>query len=383
MKLLILTTQDRFFLSHLLERAQYIQDKGWEIIVATEKTSDDYFRRIQQFGFKVYDTQIKRKSINPFSQLQDVITLSKIYKHEKPDVCWHLGAKYIFWGTIAVKLFIPHVKIINSPIGLGFIYVSKSFKARLLRPLVTLLYKMLLNPKNSFVIVENHDDIDFFVKINAVKEASVVLIPGAGINTRTFTPSKTKEKICQVVMLSRLIREKGVYEYIQAAKILHEEKVPVKMILVGEPDYGSPSSVTESEYKMLQQCDFIKCLGYRKDVLEILQSSHVCCLPSYREGLPRALIEATSCGLAVITTDTVGCRDIILNENGLLVKVGDVTALCNAIRFMVDNPTERKKMGAKGRELALTRFDSKEICDQTYQVLADLANKAKKTGGMP
>lgn len=319
MKLLILTTQDRFFLSHLLERALYIQDKGWEIIVATEKTSDDYFRRIQQFGFKVYDTQIKRKSINPFSQLQDIITLSKIYKHEKPDVCWHLGAKYIFWGTIAVRIFIPHVKIINSPIGLGFIYVSKSVKARLLRPLVTLLYKVLLNPKNSFVIVENHDDIEFFVKINAVKEASVVLIPGAGGNTRTFTPSETKEKICQVVMLSRLIREKGVYEYIQAAKILHEEKVPVQMILVGEPDYGSPSSVTESEYKMLQQCDFIKCLGYQKNVLGILQSSHVCCLPSYREGLPRALIEATSCGLPVITTDAVGCRDIVINENGLLI----------------------------------------------------------------
>ena len=372
MKLLILTTQDRFFLSHLLERALYIQDKGWEIIVATEKTSDDYFRRIQQFGFKVYDTQIKRKSINPFSQLQDIITLSKIYKHEKPDVCWHLGAKYIFWGTIAVRIFIPHVKIINSPIGLGFIYVSKSVKARLLRPLVTLLYKVLLNPKNSFVIVENHDDIEFFVKINAVKEASVVLIPGAGVNTRTFTPSETKEKICQVVMLSRLIREKGVYEYIQAAKILHEEKVPVQMILVGEPDYGSPSSVTESEYKMLQQCDFIKCLGYQKNVLGILQSSHVCCLPSYREGLPRALIEATSCGLPVITTDAVGCRDIVINENGLLIKVGDIGELCNAIRFMVENPAERKKMGDNSRELAINRFDSEKICAQTYMVLENL-----------
>ena len=375
MKLLILTTQDRFFLSHLLERALYIQDKGWEIIVATEKTSDDYFRRIQQFGFKVYDTQIKRKSINPFSQLQDIITLSKIYKHEKPDVCWHLGAKYIFWGTIAVRIFIPHVKIINSPIGLGFIYVSKSVKARLLRPLVTLLYKVLLNPKNSFVIVENHDDIEFFVKINAVKEASVVLIPGAGVNTRTFTPSETKEKICQVVMLSRLIREKGVYEYIQAAKILHEEKVPVQMILVGEPDYGSPSSVTESEYKMLQQCDFIKCLGYQKNVLGILQSSHVCCLPSYREGLPRALIEATSCGLPVITTDAVGCRDIVINENGLLIKVGDIGGLCNAIRFMVENPAERKKMGDNSRELAINRFDSEKICAQTYMVLENLISE--------
>ena len=323
----------------------------------------------------MYDTQIKRKSINPFSQLQDIITLSKIYKHEKPDVCWHLGAKYIFWGTIAVRIFIPHVKIINSPIGLGFIYVSKSVKARLLRPLVTLLYKVLLNPKNSFVIVENHDDIEFFVKINAVKEASVVLIPGAGINTRTFTPSKTKEKICQVVMLSRLIREKGVYEYIRAAKILHEEKVPVQMILVGEPDYGSPSSVTESEYKVLQQCDFIKCLGYQKNVLGILQSSHVCCLPSYREGLPRALIEATSCGLPVITTDAVGCRDIVINENGLLIKVGDIGELCNAIRFMVENPAERKKMGDKSRELAINRFDSEKICAQTYEVLENLISE--------
>ncbi len=374
MKLLILTTQDRFFLSHILDRALYIKDKGWEIIVATEKTSDDYIRRIQQFGFKVYDTQIKRKSINPFSQLRDIITLSKIYKCEKPDVCWHLGAKYIFWGTVVAKLFIPKVKIINSPIGLGFIYISKSCKARLLRPLVTLLYKILLNPKSSFVIVENHDDIEFFIKINAVRKASVALIPGAGIDTKTFIPSQAKEKICQVVMLSRLIKEKGVYEYIQAAKILHKEKVPVQMILVGEPDYGSPSSVTEDEYKMLQQSDFIKCLGYSEDVLDILQSSHICCLPSYREGLPRALIEATSCGLPIITTDTVGCRDIILNSNGLLIKVGDIESLCQAVRFMVEHPTEREKMGNNSRLLAISRFDSKKICDQTYQVLENLVN---------
>lgn len=372
MKLLILTTQDRFFLSHVLERALFIKDKGWEIIVATEKTSDDYFRCIQQFGFKIYDTQIKRKSVNPFSQLQDIITLSKIYRYEKPDVCWHLGAKYIFWGTMAAKLFIPHVKILNSPIGLGFIYVSKSFKAKLLRPLVTFLYKVLLNPKNSFVIVENHDDIEFFIQINAVRETCVALIPGAGINTKIFTPSRTKEKICKVVMLSRLIREKGVYEYIQAAKILHNEKVPVQMILVGEPDYGSPSSVTESEYKMLQHSDFIKCLGYQKDVLGILQSSHVCCLPSYREGLPRALIEATSCGLPVITTDAVGCRDIVLNKNGLLIKVGDIEDLYQAVRFMVENPDEREKMGANGRRLAMSRFDSQKICAQTYKVLEHL-----------
>ena len=332
MKLLILTTQDRFFLSHILERALYIKDKGWEVIVATEKTSDDYFRRIQQFDFRVYDTQIRRKSVNPFSQLHDIIILSKIYKREKPDVCWHLGAKYIFWGTVAVKLFLQYSKVINSPIGLGFVYISKSFKARLLRPLVTFLYKLLLNPKNSFVIVENRDDIEFFIKINAVNKNTVELIPGAGVNTKTFKPSQTKEKICQIVMLSRLIREKGVYEYIQAAKILHEQKVPVQMVLVGEPDYGSPSSVTESEYKMLQQCGFIKCLGYKRDVLDILQSSHVCCLPSYREGLPRALIEATSCGLPIITTDTVGCRDIILNGNGLLVKTGDVKSGLEPVR---------------------------------------------------
>lgn len=377
MKLLVLTTQDRFFLSHILERALYIKDKGWEVIVATEKTSDDYFRRIQQFGFRVYDTQIRRKSVNPFSQLRDIITLSKIYKREKPDVCWHLGAKYIFWGTVTTRLFVPYSKIINSPIGLGFIYVSKSFKARLLRPLVTLLYRLLLNPKNSFVIVENRDDIEFFIKINAVNKSLVVLIPGAGINTEIFTPSQTKEKVCQVVMLSRLIREKGVHEYIQAAKTLHEERVAVQMVLVGEPDYGSPSSLTEREYKMLQHSDFIRCLGYQKDVLGILQKSHVCCLPSYREGLPRALIEAASCGLPVITTDTVGCRDIVLNGNGLLIKVGDIESLCQAVKFMVKNPAVREKMGANGRRLALSRFDSKLICDQTFKVLEDLVSRNK------
>ena len=164
MRILVVTTQDRFFLSHIQERASYFKRQGCIVGVAAQKTSDESAKRIQDLGFNFFDTGIERQSINPFSQVAALIRLFKIQSIFRPDISYHLGAKAIFYGSFVSRLYNAKVGIVNAPIGLGYVFASQTIKAKLLKPIVLWCYRQFLNPKNSRVIIENLDDIQFFVK---------------------------------------------------------------------------------------------------------------------------------------------------------------------------------------------------------------------------
>lgn len=374
MNLIIFIGQDRFFLSHVKDRAKFFAQKGFNVYVLGRKTDDRYVKQIESLGFKFYDSKIRRDSINPFVALLNFINVVSIYKSIKPEIVFHFGAKPIFIGTLAAKLLQGSVFILNAPIGLGHVFICKTIKAKLLRIVVIFLYKLLLNPKKSKVIVENQDDIRFFLNLKAANVDDIYLIPGAGINTEVYVPNKKirRTKECTIIMVARLIREKGVYEFIAAAEKSYLNHLPLKFVLVGSPDFNNPSSLTEFEYKNLLKNPAIECVGYTENVLPLLQQADIACLPSYREGLPRSLIEACSCGLPIITTDTVGCREIVINSNGLTVPVRDEKALFDAIKTMASSNDMRIKMGINSRDLALKRFDTNKISEQTYQVVESL-----------
>lgn len=259
-----------------------------------------------------------------------IFRLFKIQSESKPDVSFHLGAKAIFYGTFTARIFNSNVGIINAPIGLGYVFASKTIKARLLRSVVLFLYKLFLNPERSQVIVKNFDDINCFVEKGYLNLKDSFCILGAGVNTNQFAPLPFSQRnsVCTVVMASRLINEKGVYDFVEVANRLHKMKIPVKMRLVGEPDYGNPSSITKKEFETIQKNPALECLGYQRNVIPFLQTAHICCLPSfYREGLPRILVEATSARLAILTTDTIGCRETVREQNGFLFQIHDVDEL--------------------------------------------------------
>lgn len=372
-RLLYLTTQDRFFLSHIKERALYAQEHGYSIFVAAQKTNNNLVKEIESLGFKFYDTAIERQALDPLNQLQALNRIRHIYKNIKPDIVHHLGAKAIIYGTLIHKIFQLKGGIVNAPIGLGYVYASNDFKARLLRPFVTFLYKLFLNPKNSQVIVENPDDIKFFVDIGALDRSKAHCIYGAGVNTDEFFPSDDKNNVCTVVMTSRLIKEKGVFEFVQAAHILKKRKVPVRMQLVGAPDFGNPNSLTAEQVQLLKSDPSVEYLGFKANISEILKKAHICCLPSfYREGLPRSLIEGTACGLAIITTDTVGCRETIKNNNGILITPKNSDALAEAVITLTLDRELCAQMGVNSRELCTTLFASNHINKSTFKIYNDL-----------
>lgn len=374
MNLIIFVGQDRFFLTHVKDRAEFLAQKGFKVHVLGKKTDEYYVRQIEALGFKFYDTRIRRDATNPFEALLNFIDIVSIYRRIRPDVVFHLGAKAIFLGTASAKLLGYSVSIVNAPIGLGHLFICKTAKSRILRNIVTFLYKLFLNTNKSKVIVENRDDINFFLNIGAVKKEDIRLIPGAGINTNVFVPNEkiSYSRDCTIIMVARLIKEKGIYEFIAAAEMSYKEQLPLKYIVVGSPDFSNPSSLTKSEYKNLLKNPAVECVGFTENVLPLLQQADIACLPSYREGLPRSLIEACSCGLPIITTDTVGCREVVINGNGLIVPVGDKEALFNAIKTLAFSERLRKKMGVNSRNLAVQRFEAIKISEQTYQVIESL-----------
>ena len=373
MRLLIVTTQDRFFLTHVVERALYFKQKGWDVSVAAEETQKNYKNNILALGFNFYDTQIERKSLNPLGLLKAFFRLNKIFKDVKPDYCYNLGAKAIFLSTFLTYFQKRTIRIVNAPIGLGFVYASQSLKARVLRPLVDFLYKKLLNPQNSKVIIENQDDINYFVGVGALKREEAFCILGAGVDTKKFKPAQKRSEMLTVVMASRLIVEKGVRDFVRVAEILYKEGVPVHCVLVGEPDYGNPSSISQKEFNDLKNNPAIECLGFCEHVDKIFSRAHICCFPSfYREGLPRVLIEAASSGLAIITTDTIGCRETVDGTNGKLVPVHDVDGIVLAIKDYLINPEKLLEAQVHSRKMAIERFDTSIICEKTFEVFKSL-----------
>ena len=375
MRILVVTTQDRFFLSHIQERASYFKKQGCIVGVAAQKTSDDLVAKIRDLGFSFFDTGIERQSVNLFSQISALIRLFKIQSIFKPDISYHLGAKAIFYGTFVARLYNSKVGILNAPIGLGYVFASESIKAKLLKPIVLWCYKHFLNPKNSRVIIENVDDIQFFVNKKYLNPKDAFCILGAGVDTKHFAPLpfSSRNQTITVIMAARLIREKGVFDFIEAANRLYNSHIPVKMQLVGEPDYGNPCSLTEEEFRALKQNPAIDCQGFKRDIAPLLKQAHICCLPSfYREGLPRVLVEACSSGLTIITTDTVGCKEAVRNGNGFLIAPHDIEKLVQHIEFLINNPNEVEQMCEKSRAIALQYFDTQLICKRTFEIIKTL-----------
>ena len=203
------------------------------------------------------------------------------------------------------------------------------------------------------------------------------------MDTTEFVPSRNKKnEICTVVIASRKKKKKGVWDYLKVAEMLSNRRIPIRMLLVGAPDYGNPSSITKQEFDELKENPLVVCLGYRSDIKEILKRADIFCLPSfYREGLPRVLIEAASCGLVLLTTDTIGCREAIRDNNGFLFRPHDTEKLANLLEYLVKHPEEVSLMGENSRKVALQYFDSRKICTRTYEIFENLWKSMNRKAG--
>lgn len=369
-KILFVINVDWFFLSHRLPIAVKALSEGYEVHVATKIT--DKAKEIHNYGFILHDIDISRGDLGFFSSLKAFLQLISLYKKINPQLVHLVTIKPIILGGIAAR--ITKVRgVIAAISGLGYIFINQGFWASLRRFFIKMLYKLSLNHPNIRVICQNKNDLHVLREITRLHGDVFTLINGSGVALDKFKFLPCKTQIPNIMMASRLLIDKGVIEFLEAAKILSKKNIKANFILVGEPDLDNPSSITQAQIVEWESEGIIDFWGHRDNMHEVLPLASIVVLPSYREGFPKILIEAAACGRAVITTDVPGCRDAIYNEvTGLLVPMKDSHALADAIEKLVSNMKYCQKMGQEGRSMAEVKFDEKKVIKQHLEIYNQL-----------
>lgn len=371
LRALFLVTEDWYFLSHRLPVAQSLRDLGWDVTVVTRV--DRGGDRIRDAGFGLIPLHVGRGRIKPLAELKALIALLKVYRREQPDLVHQVALKPVLYGTLAAKVAgVPHV--VNALGGLGFLFSNGSMRNLVLRNVVMQGFRWLLRWPNGRVIVQNPEDYELLTHRVGMDPRRVAVIRGSGVDLDVFQISPEPAGTPVVAMVSRMLREKGVSELVEAAERLRTRGVKVRIALVGEPDLDNPGTVSEQELTNWAASGAVEWWGYRSDIASVWREAHICVLPSYyREGVPKSLLEAAACGRPIVTSDAPGCREVVRHSvNGILVPVRDVDALADAIARLVAAPKLREQMGRAGRALVEEHFGVKAVVRETMDVYHSL-----------
>ena len=370
-RILFLLASDWYFYWHRLAVAERIAARGYDVHVAAP---DGRFREvIEAAGLQFHPIQVDRQGLNPFKDLDTIKGVVELYRALKPDLVHHVAVKPIIYGSMAAKITnVPF--IVNAMPGLGYVFVSQQLKARLLRPGVAVAFRLLVNARNSRVIVENHDDMKRWVAWRVMRPDRVVVSPGCGVDIESFRPGPEPTGLPLVVLPARLLFYKGVGEFIGAARILKARGIAARFALVGEGDEGNPACVPADLLRQWQKEGVVELFGWHDDMAQVLAQCHIVCLPSHGgEGVPRSLLEAAASGKPIVATDVSGCRDVVRDgENGFLVPARQVAPLADAIERLVHDTELRRLMGERGRKRALAEFSVDIVAAQTLQVYEEL-----------
>jgi len=366
MKIVFLTTEDYSFLSHRLTLARAAKEAGAEVVIMTR--SGRYRTHLEKEGFRIVPWQISRPSLNPLRELYSFFQVLRAYRRERPDLIHHVALKPIVYGCIAAWLCgrIPNVNTIT---GLGPVFTNSSAQMHLLRNALLSVFRWIFRPTNCRVILQNDDDRTLFARLKVSVEERTIVLPGFGVDTEHFRPIPEPAGTPVVMLPARMLKEKGVCEFVSAARHLKDWGVSARMVLVGAPDPRNLGCIAESQLREWEKTGVVEWWGHRHDMPFVLCQSNVVCLPSYREGLPKVLLEAAACGRAIVTTSAPGCADAVRHgENGLLVPIKDARALADAICTLLQNNDLRTKMGAAGRLRALREFSDERVARQTLEI---------------
>jgi len=368
MKLLFFVTEDWYFCSHRLPIARAARNAGCEVIVATRVAN--HGDAIAREGFRVIPLRMRRRSKNPLRELMAVLEMINIYRRECPDLVHHVGLKPVLYGALAARVT-GVTAVVNALAGLGYVFSSSHSRARIIKRFVRAAFRLLLNRQNSVVLLQNPDDRRMLLELKTILPERTVLIRGSGVNIQRFRPSlEPGDGSVIVTLVARMLRDKGILEFVEASRLLKQQGIQFRAVLVGTPDPDNPTSISASQLETWQSEGWIEWWGQQDDIPDVWVQSHIAVLPSaYGEGVPMSLIEAAACGRPIITTDMPGCREIVQHEkNGLLVPVHDSKALADAVHRLIENPDLRRQMGKEGRKLVEEEFSESIVVAQTLNL---------------
>lgn len=373
-RLLLVVNVDWFLISHRLPVALAAHRAGYEVHVATRFTGRE--EELRQVGFTVHSLPLERGRANPVALLREFLAIYRLMRKISPDVAHFVTIKPVLLGGLAARLT-KVGGILAAISGLGTVFLSKGWRARIRRHAVEVLYKLALGHRNLQVVVQNSDDLAMLQRMTGLSEVAFSLIPGSGIDTKVFFPTESRSPEAPVVMFAgRLLKDKGVQEFIDAVRLLKSQGNGVAeahFVLVGDVDPENQTSLSLAAVNSWQREGIVEWWGHRDDMATTLNRAHIVVLPSYREGMPKVLLEAAACGLPVVTSDVPGCRDAIRPDvTGLLVKVGDPHSLATALKKLLLDPALRMQMGAAGRILAEDCFRVESVVEAHLAIYKDL-----------
>jgi glycosyltransferase involved in cell wall biosynthesis len=369
-RLLFVVNVDWFFLSHRLPIALEAMRQGYEVHIAARIT--DRLAQMQSLGLHVHPLGISRSKTGLSEAFTVAREIWRVYKTVKPDIVHLVTIKPVLMGGILARLAgVP--AMVAAVSGLGFVFLEKGLVATVRRKLVEVFYKASFGHRNLKVIFQNAQDKTALVQLANLPEAKTELIRGSGVDMSQFTAGPLPNGMPVVMLAARLLADKGVREFVQAARLLKTAGSSARFCLVGTADLDNPTSLTQTELDAYQKEGTIELWGHRTDMAATLSAAHIVVLPSYREGLPKVLIEAAACGRAVVTTDVPGCRDAIEpGVTGVLVPARNTLALSQAIDALLNDPQRSHAMGQAGRVLAEQAFDIKQVVAQHLRIYTSL-----------
>jgi len=371
--LFIVVNVDWFFLSHRKEIALAAQNAGYDVTIITCNTGKK--QDIEKLGLKVIDLPMDRTGTNLLKELKTFLFLFNLYRKKKPSVVHHVGLKVILIGGLASR-FAKVKGVVNAISGLGISFSQENINSLSTRLLILVL-RFSHKIQNLKVIFQNNEDRAIFIENKIIRKNQAEFTNGSGIDLTdfTYTPEPTTGKI-KIIITARMIIEKGILVLIEAANLLKDEyEEKIQFILCGGLDVN-PYALKKEELDSMCDGKYISWLGNRNDIKEQLMNSHIVAFPSYyKEGLPKSLIEACAIGRPIVTTNSVGCKDVVKDGiNGFLVPIKDSKALAEKLKILINNKDLRKEMGKNSRSIAENNFSIDQVIDKHLQIYSQLAN---------
>jgi glycosyltransferase involved in cell wall biosynthesis len=335
---------------------------------------------IAALGLPFHRLPLTRTPVAPLRDLRTVTALVRLYRKLKPDVVHHVTLKPVVYGSIAAR--IAGVRgVVNAFAGLGHAFGGSSVTARLRRWTVERLIGWSLRLPRQRIVFENRDDLELLTRAAALESEDALVIAGIGVDTHEYVGVPEKPGPVQVLLAGRMLREKGVEYFVEAARRLRRRGVAARFVLAGVPDPFNAGTVTEQELRGWSAEGVVEWLGFQRDMPRLLRESHIVCLPTYyREGVPRILLEGAASARALIATDMPGCRDIVRNGvNGLLVPPHDVDALERALESLIADADLRARLGAAGRRIAEEEFALPLVLESFWELYRSLGLLERST----
>jgi glycosyltransferase involved in cell wall biosynthesis len=368
-RLLFLVTDDRYFMSHRLPMARAAAKAGFEVHVGTRVKS--YGDAIRAEGFTVHDLPWEKLKRSPLDIVRDIWAIRRLYKSLKPDIIHHIALVPVIFGQLAATGL--SIATVNTIAGLGSGFIGRDLKGKILKTGLILALRTLLTRHLSLSVVQNEDDRAALRSID-IPANTIRLVAGSGVDTDLLKPLPEPEGPITIGIAARMLNDKGIRPLVEAQAMLHAKGFNTRLLLAGDYDPTNRSAISIDDLQSFARQPGVEWLGHVDDIQALWARCHIAALPSRREGLPKALLEAAALGRPLVATDVPGCRDVAIDdETGFLVPVDDANALAIAIAILARDPALRAQFGAAGRRRVEKLFSSTAIGTQIAAIYREMA----------